>query len=226
MGVKFVVSEPATKRSVQIDVEKDKIVSLFGKKISDEFNGDLIGLNGYSLKITGGSDKDGFPMNPSVETVGRRRVLLKGPPGFHPKIKGERKRRTVRGNTLSEDIQQINVKVLKVGEKTLEAMFPSKKEEPKPKEKPVETPEKKEEKVEIKPEKKEPEKKEEAKIEKKEEKPAETKPAKEEKKPEQKPVEVSKKEEAKPGSKEEKSTEKVESKPEEKDSKKVETKPE
>jgi small subunit ribosomal protein S6e len=131
MGVKIVVSDPATKKSYQLDVEKDKIVFLFGKKIGDEVNGDFIGLTGYTLQITGGSDKDGFPMHPSVEGTGRRRVLLKGPPGFHPKLKGERKRKTVRGNTISDDLSQINVKVIKPGIIPLEQLIPSKPKESK-----------------------------------------------------------------------------------------------
>jgi small subunit ribosomal protein S6e len=126
MGVKIVVSDPATKKSYQLDVEKDKIVFLFGKKIGDEVNGDFIGLTGYTLQITGGSDKDGFPMHPSVEGTGRRRVLLKGPPGFHPKLKGERKRKTVRGNTISDDLSQVNVKVIKPGTIPLEQLVPLK----------------------------------------------------------------------------------------------------
>ncbi len=156
MGVKLVVSEPSTKKSYQLDVEKDKAVSLFGKKIGEQISGDLIGLQGYELQLTGGSDKDGFPMHPSVEGIGRRRVLLKGPPGFHPKLKGERKRRTVRGNTISEDVNQLNVKVLKAGLKSLEELAPSKSKEIKSEQK-VET--KPQQKTEEKPEQKIEEKK-------------------------------------------------------------------
>jgi small subunit ribosomal protein S6e len=78
------------------------------------------------LKITGGSDKDGFPMHPDVEGIGRKRILLTGPPGFHPRLKGERRRKTVRGNTISEDIVQINCKIVKRGEKPIEELVPKK----------------------------------------------------------------------------------------------------
>ena len=156
-GVKFVISDPKTRKSYQLEVEPTKTVSLIGKKIGEEFNGDLIGLGGYSLKITGGSDKDGFPMHPQVKGPGRKKVLLSSPPGFHPKTKGERRRKLIRGNTISEDIAQINIKIEKAGEKPLEQMFPSKEKKEEPKEKP---------KVEEKPkaeEKPKEEKKEEAK---------------------------------------------------------------
>lgn len=151
---KIVVSEPETRKSYQLEVDQSKAIGLIGKKIGDEFNGDLVGLNGYSLKITGGTDRDGFPMLPSLKGPGRKRVLLSSVPGFHPKIKGERKRKTVRGNTISDAIAQINVKVAKKGEKPLDQILPTKakekKEEKKPEEKKEEKP--KEEKQEVKKE--------------------------------------------------------------------------
>lgn len=119
----IVISDGETRKSYQTQVEQDKGISLVGKKIGDEITGDLFGLSGYTLKVTGGSDKDGFPMHPTVQGQGRKRALLTEPPGFHPKFKGERKRKTVRGNTLSQDIVQINCKVVKKGEKTLEEIF-------------------------------------------------------------------------------------------------------
>jgi small subunit ribosomal protein S6e len=78
-------------------------------------------------------------MNPSVKGPGRKRVLLSSPPGFHPKLKGQRKRKTVRGDTISEDIVQVNCKVVKKGEKPLEELVPTKpKEKKEEKEKPME----------------------------------------------------------------------------------------
>jgi small subunit ribosomal protein S6e len=150
VNFKIVISEPTTKKSFQLEVDQTKAAGIVGKKIGDEFNGDILGLAGYALKISGGTDKDGFPMHPSLKGPGRKRILLAEPPGFHPKLKGQRKRKTVRGDTISMDISQINVKVTKKGEKSLEELVPMK-----PKEKKVE--EKKEEakveekKTEVKP---------------------------------------------------------------------------
>ncbi len=145
MGTKFVVSEPSSKKSYQIDIEKERVAGLFGKKIGEQFDGSLLNLSGYMLQITGGSDKDGFPMRPDIEGIGRRRALLGGPPGFHPKLKGERKRRSVRGNTLSEDINQVNVKVVKPGDKTLEDLLKPKVDaQPEAKKEDAKTQEKKE----------------------------------------------------------------------------------
>ncbi len=123
---KFVVSESETKKSYQIEVDQGKAAGVVGKKIGEEFDGDIIGLSGYKLKITGGTDKDGFPMIPNQSGPGKRRVLLTDAPGFHPRIKGQRKRKTVRGDTISQDTVQINTKILKKGEKSLEELAPKK----------------------------------------------------------------------------------------------------
>lgn len=125
---KFVVSEPETKKSYQVEVDQGKAMAVVGKKLGEEFDGDVIGLTGYKLMITGGSDKDGFPMIHGQAGMGKRRVLLIQAPGFHPTIKGQRKRKSVRGDTVSQDIVQINTKVVKKGEKPLEELAPKKAE--------------------------------------------------------------------------------------------------
>ncbi len=151
---KLVISEPETRKSFQLEVDQDK-AAFVGKKIGDEVSGDMIGLAGYSLKITGGTDKDGFPMHPSVEGMGKRKVLLSCKPCFHPKLKGQRKRKTVRGNVISDSIVQINVKVIKKGQKPLEELIPTKPKEKKEEAKPEAESKPKEEKTVEKEAKKE-----------------------------------------------------------------------
>ncbi len=124
-----VISDPESRKSYQTVVEQDKAISVVGKKINEEISGDLFGMSGYTLKITGGSDRDGFPMHPEIQGQGRRRALLHKPPGFNPTHQGQRRRKTVRGNTISNDIAQINVKVVKTGEKPLAEVFPTKAKE-------------------------------------------------------------------------------------------------
>ena len=116
MEVKIVVSENGKSKTFELkspDAEK-----LIGLKIGDTFNGELIGLAGKKLKITGGSDKDGFPMVNYLEGTRRYKMLLSEGPGFKPKRKGERRRKSIRGDTIDEDIAQLNVIVL--GEKNKE----------------------------------------------------------------------------------------------------------
>ncbi|MEM7825303.1 MAG: 30S ribosomal protein S6e [Candidatus Aenigmatarchaeota archaeon] len=123
---KFVVADPEKRKCYQIEVDQSKALGLIGKKIGEEFNGEIIGLKGYTLKITGGTDKDGFPMHPKVKGMGKRRVLLSSTPCFHPTKRGERRRKTVRGDTISEYITQINCKIVKKGEKSIEELIPTK----------------------------------------------------------------------------------------------------
>jgi len=154
MAFKIVVSEPKVRRAWQI--EKD-VPSLIGKKIGDKVDGSLIGLAGFTLQITGGSDKDGFPMRPDLDGVVRKKALLTKGVGFRGtkkirkvkyKVRGMRKRKYIRGNTISDSIIQINFKILE-GEgdvpKILGIPPKEKKEEPKPEEKPKEEQKPKEE---------------------------------------------------------------------------------
>ncbi len=96
----------------QIRIKDERAVRLVGMKIGDVLDGSLVGLKGAKLKITGGSDYSGFPMRPDIHGGVKKRVLLSGPPGFHPREKGERRRKIVRGNTITEDIVQINTVIV------------------------------------------------------------------------------------------------------------------
>jgi small subunit ribosomal protein S6e len=119
---KIVIADPKTRKAYQKEIEQNK-TGLLGKKIGDRIAGNLIDLPGYEFEITGGSDKEGFPMRADVTGTGRKRIVLAYPPGFHPKIKGQRKRKSVRGNTISQDIVQVNLKVVGYGQKSLDELF-------------------------------------------------------------------------------------------------------
>ena len=199
MNFKFVISNG--KQSFQIERDQREC-PVIGKRIGESFGGDFLGLEGYELIITGGSDKDGFPMRSDVEGIVKKRLILERGIGFRAE-KGLRKRKMVRGNTIGLDVVQINCNVTKKGEKPLEELL-GKKEKQKEE---VEAEEKKEEpKKEVKEEEKEikeeekPEEK--PKEEAKEAKPEKQKP--EEKKEGIKPEEKEIKEEARPEEKPEK----------------------
>ena len=85
---------------------------MIGKRIGETVDGSIIDLPGVKLQITGGTDKDGFPMRWDVHGGVKTRVILSRGPGFHPKKEGERRRKTVRGDTITEDIMQVNLKVV------------------------------------------------------------------------------------------------------------------
>lgn len=193
MNFKIVVSEPKQRKAYQKEVEQ-KASGLLGRKIGEVVSGDLLGLSGYKLEITGGSDKEGFPMRKDVEGPVRKKVLLSSPPGFHPKRKGHRKRKSIRGNTISAEIIQVNMKVAEYGKKSIEELLGVKKERAKPEEAKAEEKPKEEAKSEEVKEEKGPEEKSEKekpsevkKKEKTEKKQTEAKPETNEEKKEQKP---------------------------------------
>lgn len=122
---KVVCSDPETGRSYQIDVSGHHANSLVGKQIGDEIEGMFVDLPGYKLEITGGSDEDGFPMRPEIPSIGRKQVMVSQSKGFHPTMPGQRKKRTFRGNTISPEITQINMRVVERGNKDVEDLLAS-----------------------------------------------------------------------------------------------------
>jgi len=109
---KVIVSDPEEGTSKTVELEDARAVPLIGKKIGDIIDGSVVGLLGFKVQITGGSDKDGFPMRPNVHGGVRRSVVLSGGVGFNPKNDGERRRKRVRGNIITDEIVQVNMKIV------------------------------------------------------------------------------------------------------------------
>jgi len=129
---KVVVNDVKTGKAYTIPVSGHHATSLIGKKINDEVDGIFVSLPGYKLQITGGTDKDGFPMRHDVPGSTRRRLLLTKGLGFKPKEHGKRKKKSIRGNAINQEIVQVNMKVIKEGAKPInEIISPEKKAEEK-----------------------------------------------------------------------------------------------
>lgn len=130
---KCVINDPKTGKSYSKPCNDE---SLVGKKIKDTVKGEVVGLKDYELIITGGSDNAGFPMRPDVGGPERKKALLTGGTGIKIKRKGAKIRKTVRGNTVSKDIVQINFKISKAGKESIEKLWglEEKSEEEKPEE--------------------------------------------------------------------------------------------
>jgi small subunit ribosomal protein S6e len=120
---KAVINDPKSGASYQVDVTGPQTNALVGKKIGDVIDGIYFKLPGYKLQITGGSDKDGFPMRPDLPGQQRTRLLLTGGPGFRSRTKGLRKKKTVRGNTVSPAIVQLNLKIVSNGPTPIGEIF-------------------------------------------------------------------------------------------------------
>lgn len=106
---KLVISDPSTRKSEVLEVKDSAAQLLLGRRIGEVVDGSAIGYNG-KLLITGGSDRAGFPMRPDVLGGVKKYVLLTAGIGFRSKVKGMKKRKLVRGNTITEEIYQINAK--------------------------------------------------------------------------------------------------------------------
>lgn len=109
---KVIVSDPQTGTSKVVELEEARATPLIGRKMGETIDGAVVDLPAHKVQILGGSDKDGVPMRANVHGGGRRAVILSGGAGFKPTREGERKRKTVRGSTITDEIVQINMKIM------------------------------------------------------------------------------------------------------------------
>ncbi len=128
--MKLNVADPKTSKTYSVEIDEKTSLYFLGKKLKDEVELSFIseGLKGV---ITGGSDKDGFPMHRALDSENRKKLLLSGGVGFKPTRKGERRRKRVAGRIISNHIQQINIKVISGDTKVLEEKYKSVKKEDK-----------------------------------------------------------------------------------------------
>lgn len=118
--MKFNISFPATGLQKLIEIEDEaKLRAFYDKRISHEVDGANLGdeFSGYVFRISGGNDKQGFPMKQGVLSARRVRLLLrKGHSCYRPRKRGEMKRKSVRGCIVSSEISVLNLVIIKKGE--------------------------------------------------------------------------------------------------------------
>jgi len=124
--MKFNIANPATgqQKTIQIDDERRTRI-FYDKRISQEVEGDGLGAewNGYVFRITGGNDKQGFPMKQGVLLPSRVRLLLSdGHSCYRTRRDGERRRKSVRGCIVGSDIAVLSLVVVKQGEGQVEGL--------------------------------------------------------------------------------------------------------
>lgn len=111
-----VVGDPESGSSYQLEAEEQDANRFMGKSIGEEVDGGSVGLDGYTLEITGGSDEAGRPLNGEAGGPNLTQVLMKGrQTGYHPKRDGERRRITVRGREISDAVAQVNASIAERG---------------------------------------------------------------------------------------------------------------
>jgi len=96
-------------KSISKELKDSDANPLLGLQLGNETDATIVGLSG-KLKLTGGSDKSGIPMRDDIHGAARKRVLLSKGVGLQAAETGQRIRKLMRGNTISEEIYQVNCK--------------------------------------------------------------------------------------------------------------------
>jgi ribosomal protein S6E (S10) len=114
------IANPVNGAQLCITIEEEKqLRTLYDKRISQEVDGGELQeqFAGYTFRITGGNDKQGFPMMQGVLHPYRKRLLLdKEQSCYRPRKKGERKRKSVRGCIVAHDMAVVNLVIVVQGE--------------------------------------------------------------------------------------------------------------
>ncbi|VDN00697.1 unnamed protein product, partial [Onchocerca ochengi] len=115
--MKLNIAYPATGCQKVFEVDDEKKLRIFyEKRMAQEVEADALGdeWKGYVLRITGGNDKQGFPMKQGVLTNGRVRLLLsKGHSCYRSRRDGERRRKSVRGCIVDANLSALALIIVK-----------------------------------------------------------------------------------------------------------------
>ncbi|KAJ3753821.1 40s ribosomal protein s6-b [Lentinula raphanica] len=125
--MKLNIANPATGAQKLIDLDdEERYRVFFDKKMSQEVPANSIGdeFAGYIFRITGGNDKQGFPMKQGVLLPHRTRLLLSdGHSCYRPRRIGERKRKSIRGCIVGPDIAVLSVVIVKQGQQDIPGLM-------------------------------------------------------------------------------------------------------
>lgn len=94
-------------RSLSKELKDSDAGPLLGLQLGNEADAAVVGLKG-KIKLTGGSDKSGVPMRSDIHGSARKYVLLSKGVGLQDAEPGQRVRKLMRGNSISEEIYQVN----------------------------------------------------------------------------------------------------------------------
>jgi len=121
--MKLNIANPANGSQKIVEIEDERLLAPFmDKRMGQEVPGDKLGpeFAGYIFRITGGNDKQGFPMKQGVMHPSRVKLLLSaGHSCYRPRRTGERKRKSVRGCIVAQDLAVLALVVVKKGEQEL-----------------------------------------------------------------------------------------------------------
>jgi small subunit ribosomal protein S6e len=110
---KLIVSDSASGKSTASEIEGARAQALIGRALGETIDGSPLGIAQSRLLITGGCDRNGIPMRADVHGSVKKYIVLSSGPGFKPTRHGERRRKLVRGRTITDDTYQINFTISK-----------------------------------------------------------------------------------------------------------------
>ncbi|MCL5412260.1 MAG: 30S ribosomal protein S6e [Candidatus Marsarchaeota archaeon] len=122
--MKIVYSDRKTGRSAQVEVGVDAATAIIGRRIGEAIDGAALGLPGYKLKITGGSDSSGFPLERGIG--GSVKTAMLAHRSAAGRVLKSPRRRTVRGGLVAADTAQVNAVITDYGAKPLDEVLPPK----------------------------------------------------------------------------------------------------
>ncbi|BCS90601.1 MAG: 30S ribosomal protein S6e [Candidatus Micrarchaeota archaeon] len=117
--MKLVIADPKSGLSGQKELTQEEALLFIGKLIGEEVDASQLGLTNYRLKITGGTDVNGFPLKKGIEGSIKKRVLIESKDGV-------RRRKTVRGAQISADTMQVNTVIVKYGDVPIDSIIKKK----------------------------------------------------------------------------------------------------
>jgi len=121
--MKLNISYPVTGAQKVFDFEDEKKLRIFfEKRLAQEVDASSLGdeWKGYVVRISGGNDKQGFPMKQGILTTGRVRLLMSaGHSCYRPRRTGERRRKSVRGCIVDANLSVLHLVIVKKGEEDI-----------------------------------------------------------------------------------------------------------
>jgi len=110
---KLIISDPSTGKSAASEIEGSRAQALVGRALGEVIDGSPLGIAQSKLIISGGCDKNGIPMRADVHGGVKKYIVLSSGAGFRSTRHGERRRKLVRGRTITDETYQINFTVTK-----------------------------------------------------------------------------------------------------------------
>ena len=124
--MKYNISNPSTGQQMLREVDDDKINRHFNdRRMGSDVDGEVLGaeFKGYTLRITGGNDQQGFTMKQGILINGRVKILMRGRVSlYRPRRSGERKRKSCRGCIIGSDISVVALRILIKGDGEVEGL--------------------------------------------------------------------------------------------------------